>query len=182
MENASASGGHFQTGYKKSPRSAGIVNQFNRRQNNMRKILTRALLCLAVLLTAAAALKGLRVYVVMSSSMEPGIKTGSLIITDTMKKEPAPGRIITFYTGTNRVTHRVVRIEEDGTVITKGDGNPCEDPSPVKPDQIEGTVLFSVPAAGSVILMARRPSAFCLSFFIMMLIAVINRLKERKAE
>lgn len=147
----------------------------------MRKILTRALLCLAVILTAAAA-KGLRVYVVMSSSMEPGIKTGSLIITDTMKKEPAPGRIITFYTGDNRVTHRVVRIEEDGTVITKGDGNPCEDPSPVKPDQIEGTVLFSVPAAGSIILMARRPSAFCISFLLMTVTVFINRKKERRAE
>ena len=147
----------------------------------MRKNLLRVALCLTVLLSVvftAKAVRGLRIYIVMSGSMEPVIKTGSLIILDTMKTKPEPGEIITFDMGDTLVTHRVLRIH-DGIYVTKGDNNPSEDQSPVFGEQIRGTVILTVPMAGSVILMLRRPSAICLLVPMILLITAIKHAKER---
>ena len=128
----------------------------------MRKIHFGIVLCIAALFIAAVSARRLRLYIVMSGSMEPGITTGSLIITDTIMKDPAPGDVITYHAGGTRITHRVIRILENNMVITKGDHNASEDPLPVHREEIEGTVLLAVPGLGTMLLMLRRPSAFCL--------------------
>ena len=147
----------------------------------MRKILLQVLLCLAAILSfvfTAKAVSGLRMYIVMSGSMEPVIRTGSLIILDTMKTKPEPGEIITYDMGGTLVTHRVLR-NSDGMYVTKGDSNPSEDHAPVSGEQIRGTVILSVPMAGAVILMLRRPSAICLLVPMILLIIAIKHAKER---
>ena len=80
------------------------------------------------------------------------------------------------------MTHRVRRISTDGKVITKGDSNLTEDHIPVSPENIEGTVIFSVPYAGVFIIMLRRPSAVCFTVFMVIVITVLKRLKERESE
>lgn len=144
----------------------------------MRKILYGLAVCLAVLsfTLGCLAVCRVRMFIVMSGSMEPSISTGSLIIADTTKKEPAAGEVVTYSMGETRVTHRVIRLEQDGSLITKGDANPSEDPAPVKLDQIEGTVLFAVPKAGSMIISLRSPSAVCFLF----LLSIILTFKRRK--
>ena len=70
---------------------------------------------------------GISTDVVLSGSMEPGIRTGGLVFTDTRRREPQTGDIITYRLRDVRITHRVVRRE--GTVlITKGDANEGEHP------------------------------------------------------
>ena len=84
---------------------------------------------------------GISTDVVLSGSMEPGIRTGGLVFTDTRRREPQTGDIITYRLRDVRITHRVVRRE--GTVlITKGDANEGEDPLPVEAEQVLGTVIF----------------------------------------
>ena len=147
----------------------------------MRKNLLRVALCIAAILSiafTAAAVRGLRMYIVMSGSMEPVIKTGSLIIMDTMKNKPEPGEIITFDMGGTLVTHRVLR-NYNGMYVTKGDNNPSEDQAPISGEQIRGTVVLSVPMAGAFILMLRRPSAICLLVPLILLINAIKHAKER---
>ena len=117
-----------------------------------------ALVVLLALLLVGARVFGLRVYTVLSGSMEPTYHTGSLIYV--RKVDPytiEEGQPITFMLDENTVaTHRVVGIvreEEDPTVIrfrTKGDANEAEDGSLVHYKNVIGTPIFSIPGLGYV--------------------------------
>ena len=101
---------------------------------------------------------GIRPLTVMSGSMEPSIKTGSVALietnlTDFNKIEK--GDIITFDIGGSFVTHRVVDITEDG-VYTKGDANNAKDPWIVTDANYYGKELFSVPYIGFLIVFIRQ--------------------------
>lgn len=92
---------------------------------------------------------------VMSGSMEPAVRVGSLIIirpTNDLKK----GDIITFRPKNTQneketVTHRIydVRLTEGGTeIITKGDANKTPDKDIVLPNQVVGKAIFTLPFFG----------------------------------
>ena len=48
------------------------------------------------------------VNVVLSGSMEPALKTGGIVISDTKKRKPDTGDIITYQLGDMSITHRVI--------------------------------------------------------------------------
>lgn len=105
---------------------------------------------LAGLLFLILSRTGISTDVVLSGSMEPKIRTGGLVFTDTRRREPETGDIVTYRLRDARITHRVVRRE--GTVlITKGDANEGEDPLPVEAEQVLGTVIFTIPFAGYLV-------------------------------
>ena len=64
------------------------------------------------------------------------------------------GDVIVFFgtvQGTTPITHRVVLNDPTtGTIITKGDANPQNDPSPVKYTDILGKKVLSVPMLGYI--------------------------------
>lgn len=117
-----------------------------------------ALVVLLALLLVGARLVGLQVFVVLSGSMEPTYRTGSLIYVK--KVDPytiQEGQPITFMMSETTVaTHRVVGIvpdEEDPTVIrfrTKGDANDTEDGGLVHYKNVIGRPVFSIPYLGYV--------------------------------
>ena len=117
-----------------------------------------ALVVLLALLLVGARLVGLQVFVVLSGSMEPTYRTGSLIYVK--KVDPytiQEGQPITFMMNETTVaTHRVVGIvpdEEDPTVIrfrTKGDANDTEDGGLVHYKNVIGRPVFSIPYLGYV--------------------------------
>ncbi len=84
---------------------------------------------------------GISVDSIMSGSMEPVLRTGGIVFTDTKERRPEIGDIVTYQVGENRVTHRVIRKERKG-YVTKGDANNREDPTVVTADQIIGKVIF----------------------------------------
>lgn len=91
--------------------------------------------------------------IVQSGSMEPTIRTGSVIATIPRNTYTA-GDIVTF-TGTEinpmPTTHRITGVEErqGGTVfITKGDANEDEDYRRILHEEILGKVFLSVPYVG----------------------------------
>lgn len=95
-------------------------------------------------------LPGFGSYIVLSGSMSPELKPGSLIYTyDT--NDYQPGDVVTYSRNGAIVTHRIVRSTDDG-VVTKGDVNDQTDPYTVAEKQIRGEVLFSVPRYGYVLL------------------------------
>lgn len=101
---------------------------------------------------------GIRPLTVMSGSMEPSIKTGSVAIIETNLtefKDIKKGDIITFDIGGSLVTHRAVDITKDG-VYTKGDANNAKDPWIVTSDMYYGKELFSVPYIGYLIVFIRH--------------------------
>lgn len=105
---------------------------------------------------------GIRVFNVMSGSMEPAIKTGSLVFVKE-KEDYKIGDIITFKKVDNNketVTHRVVEIEEQNQIRfyrVKGDANESSDSQLIGEYNIVGKVLFSVPFLGYPIKFAKTP-------------------------
>lgn len=102
---------------------------------------------------------GISVDSIMSGSMEPVLRTGEIVFTDTKERRPEIGDIVTYQVGENRVTHRVIRKEHKG-YVTKGDANNREDPTVVTADQIIGKVIFSLPCLGYVAVFVRQRTIF----------------------
>ena len=104
-----------------------------------------------------ALLGGIRPLTVMSGSMSPNIKTGSVTFIDTNTdfEDIKKGDVITFLIGDSFVTHRAVDITADG-VITKGDANNKRDVWTVTNDMYYGKALFSIPYLGFLIVFIRQ--------------------------
>ena len=95
---------------------------------------------------------GIMPYIVMSGSMEPEIKTGSVAYVNSHIKadEIKVGDIIGFATNEGQVTHRVVQINSDGSFVTKGDNNEENDNQPVQINNMRGKTIFSIPVLGKL--------------------------------
>lgn len=95
---------------------------------------------------------GVNPYIVLSGSMEPSIKTGSLCFIDTNIKydDIKVGDIIAYKKGTDMITHRVVSITQDG-MVTKGDNNDVSDGISVNGDNYFGKTQFSIPYLGYIV-------------------------------
>lgn len=95
-------------------------------------------------------LAGVRAYVVMSGSMEPEIKTGSLCFVNTRAAydEIREGDIIVYSNVAGAlVTHRVERITENG-IETRGDNNDVTDGISTTEKNFMGETILSLPGAG----------------------------------
>ena len=134
------------------------MNRSRKKAWNIISGILAALIMLLALLLVGARIVGLRVYTVLSGSMEPTYHTGALIYVK--KVDPyniKAGQPITFMLDENTIaTHRVVGIvpdEEDPAVIrfrTKGDANEAEDGALVHYKNVIGTPVFSIPYLGYV--------------------------------
>ena len=87
---------------------------------------------------------GYSVLKVVSGSMEPSIHQGDYIyIRKTDTDSLRVGDIISFYSQDDSIkgeinTHRISKVTEDGTFITKGDANRTEDSVTVPKDSVIG--------------------------------------------
>jgi signal peptidase I len=116
--------------------------------------------CLVV--TFLPMLFGWRPYVVESGSMTPRIKVGDVILSSP-EHDPAKllGHVAVFndpdasHAGTVK-SHRVVSINKDGTLMTKGDANPTSDPVPLKMSEVRGIGRLLVRWAGLPLIWLQR--------------------------
>lgn len=112
---------------------------------------------------------GWRVDAVLSGSMEPTLKVGSVEITKPFDPNNIQvGDIITFRSPRNPqlvVSHRVVAITDQG-FITKGDANRDNDQLVVPPQNVVGKVVLHVPYVGYVIWALRTPLGFILALVV----------------
>lgn len=94
---------------------------------------------------------------VLTSSMEPGLAPGTLVVSQPVDPETlAIGDVVTFQPVSDDpmlVTHRIVEVgyQADGdlTFTTRGDNNGADD-QPIVGDQVMGKVVYSVPYVGYV--------------------------------
>lgn len=101
-------------------------------------------------------LTGSTVLTVKTSSMEPLVPPGTMIVVHPIKfSEIEPGMIVTYQLRSGEptlVTHRVTQQQKlaDGTgvLITKGDANPAPDVDPIIEKQVRGTVRYAIPYLG----------------------------------
>lgn len=132
--------------------------------NTVTWIIVAAAVLLAVLL-AGVRIMGLRVYTVLSGSMEPTYHVGSLIyVRNVNYKKLEAGDVITYMAGEDViVTHRIVEVipdPEDPETIrfqTKGDANDSADATPIHYKNIIGSPLFTIPYLGYLSDYIQRP-------------------------
>ncbi len=106
---------------------------------------------LAVWTLAPMAL-GWQPHVVSSGSMAPSLRVGDVLVA--APADPGSiggGQIVTYRDRLHDdrlVTHRVVRQNADGTLVTRGDANVDPDPAPVDPERVVGVGRVVVPLVG----------------------------------
>lgn len=131
-----------------------------------------------------------KTYVVSSGSMEPALKTGSIVLVG---KSPSYNfdDIVSFKNSDNKddvVTHRIVsRIYSNDllsspTYHTKGDANSNIDQGKVNEEQIVGKVFFSLPFLGYFTEFVKKPYGFILFVVIPATIIIYEELKTLKKE
>jgi signal peptidase I len=105
-----------------------------------------------VLWSILPAVLGWAPRVILSGSMEPRIHVGDVIVT---REVPAAaltkGQVITVKDPDHPAktrTHRLLRRESDGTLVTKGDANPQADSSHVTVNDVLGVGVIRVPFVG----------------------------------
>lgn len=99
---------------------------------------------------------GYGTFNVVSGSMEPAIKTGSLVYVKQVEPaEVIAGDVIAFYSPNNTeavITHRVVENQSASQeFITKGDANEVEDTTPIPYTHLIGRVEVSIPYMGNIL-------------------------------
>jgi len=93
---------------------------------------------------------------VLSGSMSPAIKTGSIIMVKPALNYQV-GDVVTYQYGRRArdlTTHRIIE-QQGNEFITKGDNNNAADINPIKKEQILGKVFLTIPYAGYVANFAR---------------------------
>lgn len=131
-----------------------------------------------------------RALVVLSGSMAPELKVGSLAII-AKADNYLTNEIISFSpSGDSKdiVTHRIVAkeypegIEKSPIFLTAGDANKNFDFKKLKQEQIIGKVIFSIPYLGYIANFFKEPYGFILFFIVPVTIIVYEELKTLKKE
>ena len=128
-------------------------------------VLTVRLVLSAAVLTGSTAVLSLFVWtllplavgwspsVVLTGSMLPSIQPGDIVVAAPLKDgdQAAPGHVLRFVDPSRPsryLLHRVVRVNDDGTYVTRGDANRSEDSAPVPPGNVTGIARLRVPLVG----------------------------------
>ncbi|MFC1939140.1 signal peptidase I [Chloroflexota bacterium] len=115
---------------------------------------------------------GWRVDAVLSGSMEPELKVGSLVVTCPVEPETiVVGDIITFRpvsVGENLITHRVTGTGHSSSLYfeTKGDANNKPDPFTVPAQNLVGKICFHAPSWGYLTEFLKTPFGFLFAIVI----------------
>lgn len=115
--------------------------------------------------TAAFLATGGKALIVRSGSMEPAIRMGDLIVTQTVQPtEVSEGDVITFSDPTRSgmlVTHRAQRIERNASrvaFVTKGDANGGVEEWSIDKNGTLGRLMFTIPMVGYAVSWAAEPA------------------------
>lgn len=130
---------------------------------------------------------GIRMLVVKSGSMEPTIKTGSLVV-DKSAGEYAIGDIVTYKGRENlseTTTHRIIDKENQENIelfTTQGDANGSPDSEKVTQDRILGKVIFKIPYMGYVVAFTRTLPGLIILIVIPATIIIYDEIGNIKKE
>ena len=155
------------------------------------KISLYTLLAIAVfmLFSSKTAIFGLRSFVVVSGSMEPAIRLGSIVLTKSATNYKT-GDVVSFNNKAGQtVTHRIMetKISPDGqSFILKGDANNTADGEEVKKREVIGKVYLAIPYLGRMVAFLRTLPGFLFLIIIPSVIfigwEIINIKREMEKE
>ena len=155
----------------------------------MKKVARYFSLSVVILLLGVAALTfiaprfGWKVDAVMSGSMEPELKVGSVVITRPLNNANVNvGDIITFRSPLNSelTTHRVISVENSPSLFfrTKGDANEDADPFIVGSQGVMGRVCFDIAYIGYVTQFIKSRLGLLLTLYLPGLIIVLMEVRN----
>ena len=111
-------------------------------------VLTIAIIALSLYCIVGVIAKGSEFYffgykpvVVLSGSMEPYMETNSLVIVKQTKDIQEKDVVMFHLDEDNMVCHRVMDIDDEGNITTKGDNNVVADFEKITVDDVEGKVV-----------------------------------------
>lgn len=115
-----------------------------------------SVIALAVVAIIIPKLSGATPLTVLTSSMEPRLPPGTLIIVKPVAVDDlAIGDVVTYQIRSGApevITHRIIAINAsttgNRTFELRGDNNGSPDPDPVLPEQVKGRVWYSIPLIG----------------------------------
>lgn len=149
-------------------RVATVVEQRLGRRDRVLRSADRFLVAMTVVVSTVAlvalvgALLGFRPLVVRSSSMEPALAVGDLVLVELVPvSEVSPGDVVSRLVdpgSRDDLTHRVVSSRTDADVVyldTKGDANPSGESWRLPADELVGRMVLSIPIIGGVLSMLR---------------------------
>ena len=122
---------------------------------------------------------GYRIFEVGSGSMEPVLSVNELIIIKE-EKEYKEKDIVTYRSGENYITHRIISVSGD-RIVTQGDSNNVAD-EPIKKDDIIGKYVYSLKMKGFAVYLLSVTKFWILLFLIGILITALlpDRYKMKK--
>ncbi len=129
-------------------------------------------------------------FTVLSGSMEPEIRVGSIVYTY-QSPSYAKNDVITFKRDGINVTHRIFAVKQINTIVsyqTRGDANTTIDPQLVPISDIYGKVYLTIPFLGifSAYLKTFPGFMLCIAlpiiFFIILEIITIKKEMEKEIE
>lgn len=144
----------------------------------------------ALLLVSSFRIPGVPVdvRVVLTGSMEPAVKTGSVVFISPSEIY-TEGDIITFQRKESRletpITHRIISVSViDGEYAyrTKGDANDAEDLNPVSADEVFGKVRLSIPFVGYVLSGVKTPWGFAIIIILPAILIILEEAKKIRRE
>ena len=141
------------------------------------------LLMTMAVLTFLAPRFGWRVDTVFSSSMEPKLKVGSVVVTRPVKAEDIKvGDIITFYSPLKErlTSHRVIAVEQGSSFDfrTKGDASEDADPFLISAQNVVGKVCFDIPWVGYVTQFVKTPVGLLLVICIPGMVVIVTEIRS----
>jgi len=127
---------------------------------------------------------GWRAFIVMSGSMEPIIKTGSLVITQQIRPTILKtDDIITFISPTKKrkfITHRIAAVKHNGSVTifkTKGDKNKSQDNWQLAGGGVVGKVVWTIPYVGYFFTFSKTRIGIALLILVPSLLILVSELQ-----
>jgi signal peptidase I len=134
----------------------------------------------------------IRAFVVSSGSMEPTLKTGSVVLV-VPQSDYQVDDIITFKRDikanikdpNSTATHRIIEVKDDegrATFTTKGDANQSPDGESVEVVRVLGKVTFSIPYIGKLVAFAKTQLGFLVLIIIPATLIVYSELMNIKKE
>jgi len=147
-------------------------------------------LAVAIMGVAIPEAMGVKMYTVLTGSMQPTYNVGDLVyVAPTPFNEIKVGDTVTYIINSQGtvVTHRVIQKDETkGVVFTKGDNNSTPDGREIQYQNIVGVVKFSVPKIGRAVAplltLYGKVAAICAILIMVILINLIPYLLSKKEE
>ena len=126
---------------------------------------------------------GISSFIIISGSMEPTIRKGSIsIVQNTNPQNLEPGSIVAFESPLNSkdtIVHRLVSTKGN-KFKTKGDNNKTNDSWSLTASKIKGKVLFSLPYLGYISLYVKSVKGFALLIGVPSLVLIVLQIKKIK--